>query len=55
MRVSTIENLIKRRITEMKIAQETYNFKNVWSQDGKLFYTHANIGTTSRYFMIKLW
>lgn len=39
----------------MKIAQETYNFKNVWSQDGKLFYTHANIGTTSRYFMIKLW
>lgn len=31
-----IENLTKKRITEYKIAQETYGFKNVWSQDEKM-------------------
>ena len=26
----------------MKIAQATYSFNNVWSQDGKTLYTEAN-------------
>ena len=26
----------------MKVARETYGFKNVWSQDGKILYTDAN-------------
>ena len=26
----------------MKIARETYGFKNVWSRDGKILYTDAN-------------
>ena len=39
---STTENLTKNRITEMKVARETYSFKNVWSQDGKILYTDAN-------------
>ena len=40
--VSIIENLTKKRIIEMKIAQETHTFKNIWSQDGKLLHTDAN-------------
>ena len=40
--ISITENLTKKRITEMKIARETYNFKKVWSQDGKILYTDAN-------------
>ena len=40
--VSITENLTKTRITEMKVARETYGFKNVWSQDGKILYTDAN-------------
>ena len=40
--VSTEENLTKKRISEMKVARETYGFKNVWSQDGKTLYTDAN-------------
>ena len=40
--VSITENLTKKRITEMKVARETYGFKNVWSQDGKILYTDAN-------------
>ena len=40
--VSITENLTKKRITEMKVARETYGFKNVWSQDGKILHTHAN-------------
>ena len=39
---STTENLTEKRITEMKVAQQTYSFKNVWSQDGKILYTDAN-------------
>ena len=34
--VSITENQTKKRITEMKIARETYDFKKVWSQDGKI-------------------
>ena len=26
----------------MKVALETYGFKNFWSQDGKILYTDAN-------------
>ena len=40
--VSITENLTKKRITEMKVARETYGFKNVWSQDRKILYTDAN-------------
>ena len=40
--VSITENLTKKRITEMKVARETYHFKSVWSQDGKILYTDAN-------------
>ena len=40
--VSITENLTKRRITEMKIVRETYDFKNVWLQGGKVLYTYAN-------------
>ena len=40
--VSITENLTKKRITEMKVARETYGFKNVWSQYGKILYTDAN-------------
>ena len=40
--VSITENLTEKRITEMKVARETYGFKNVWSQDGKILYTDAN-------------
>ena len=35
-------NLPKKIITETKIARETYGFKNVWTQDGKILYTDAN-------------
>ena len=42
MAVSIAENLTKKRITEMKLAQETYGFKNVWSQNGKILYTDGN-------------
>ena len=40
--MSITENLNKARVTEMNIARETYGFKNVWSQDGQILYTHAN-------------
>ena len=40
--VSITENLTKKRITEVKVARETYGFKNVWSQDGKILHTDAN-------------
>ena len=40
--VSITENLTKKRITEMKVARETFGFKNVWSEDGKILYTDAN-------------
>ena len=40
--ISITNNLTKKRITEMKIARETYGFKNVWSQDGKILYIDAN-------------
>ena len=40
--VSITENLTEKRITEMKVARETYGFKKVWSQDGKILYTDAN-------------
>ena len=40
--VSITENLTEKRITEMKVARETYHFKSVWSQDGKILYTDAN-------------
>ena len=40
--ISITENLTKKRIIEMKITRETYSFKNVWSQDGKILYTDAN-------------
>ena len=40
--VSITENLTKRRITEMKIAQETYGLKNNWSQDPKILYADVN-------------
>ena len=42
--VSITENLTKNRITEMKVARETYGFKNVWSQYGKILCTDANQG-----------
>ena len=40
--VTITENLTKNIIIEMKVARETYGFKNVWSQDGKILYTDAN-------------
>ena len=40
--VSITENLTEKRINEMKVARETYGFKNVWSEDGKILYTDAN-------------
>ena len=40
--ISITENLTRKRITEMKIAAETYGFISVWSQDGKMRYTDAN-------------
>ena len=40
--VSVTENLTKKRITEMKITLETYSFKNVWLQDGKILYSDSN-------------
>ena len=40
--VSIIDNLAKKIIIEMKIARETYGFKNVWSQDQKILYTDTN-------------
>ena len=39
----------------MEESQETYGFKNVWSQDGKFFYTMQIIETKLRYFMVKLY
>ena len=36
------ENRTKKRITEVKVSQETYGFKNLWSQDGKILHTDAN-------------
>ena len=39
---SITENLTKNRITEKKVARETYGFKNVWSQEEKILYTDAN-------------
>ena len=35
--VSITDNLTKKRIAEMKVARETYGFKNVWSQDKENF------------------
>ena len=40
--VSITENLTKHRITEMKGAQESFGFKNIWSQDGKILCTDGN-------------
>ena len=40
--VSITENLTKKRMTEMKVARETYGFKNFWLQDGKILYIDAN-------------
>ena len=40
--VTITENLTKNIIIEMKVARETYGFKNVWSQDGKMLYIDAN-------------
>ena len=40
--VSITENLTKNIIIEMKVTRETYGFKNVWSQDGKMLYIDAN-------------
>ena len=40
--VSITENLTEKRINEMKVARETYGFKNIWSQHGKILYTDAN-------------
>ena len=40
--VSITENLIKKRIAEMKVARETYGFKNGWSQDTKILHTDEN-------------
>ena len=33
---SITKNPTKKRIIEMKSAQETYSFKNIWLQDGKI-------------------
>ena len=35
--VRITENFNKKRMIEMKTAQETYGFKKVWSQDEKIF------------------
>ena len=35
--VSITESLTKDRITELNEARETYDFRNVWNSDGKIF------------------
>ena len=40
--VSITENRTKKRITEVKVSQETYGFKDLWSQDGKILHSDAN-------------
>ena len=40
--VSITESLTKRRVVELKKAREIYGFKNVWSQDGKIFFSDVN-------------
>ena len=40
--ISITENLTKKRIIETKRARETYGFKNVYSQDGKMLYKDVN-------------
>ena len=40
--VSITESLTKRRVVELKKAREIYGFKNVWSQDGKNFFSDVN-------------
>ena len=35
--MSITESLTKRRVVELKKAREMHGFKNVWSQDGKIF------------------
>ena len=39
---SITESLTKRRIVELKKAREMYDFKNVWSQDGKILFLDVN-------------
>ena len=40
--VSITESLTKRRVVQLKKAREIYGFKNVWSQDGKIFFSDVN-------------
>ena len=51
--VSITENLTEKRINEMKVARETYGFKNIWSEHGKFYILMQMIETRLRNFTIK--
>ena len=40
--MSITESLTKRRVIELKKAREMYDFRNVWSHDGKILLLDAN-------------
>ena len=40
--VSITESLTKRRVIELKKAREMYDFRNVWSHDGKILFLDVN-------------
>ena len=48
--VSITLNLAKKRITQMKVARETYGFENLWPQNEKALYTDANDRNTIKVF-----
>ena len=40
--MSITESLTKRRVIELKKAREMYDFRNVWSHDGKILFLDVN-------------
>ena len=40
--MSITESLAKTRVIELKKARKMYDFKNVWSQDGKILFLDVN-------------
>ena len=40
--MSITDSLKKRRVIELKEAREMYDFRNVWSHDGKILFLDVN-------------
>lgn len=48
-KLSITESLTKKRMEELKKAQQEFDFRNVWSSDGRILYKNANNETTLYY------